>query len=684
MPPILGKSQAGEVLNALDEAAAYPELMENRWNDADADGCLGDVAQRVYTSRLIGGDPALVLHGGGNTSVKVRQPDIFGTEENLLYVKGSGFDLHSITADGFAPVRVSQLTKLARLDQLTDLEMARQLRLAMAEPQAPAPSVEAILHAVLPHRFVDHAHADAVISLTNTPSGDRHVRAAYGDQVLVIPYVMPGFELSRVAARIIEEGLRADTRGLILLGHGLFSFGDTARQSYDRLIDLVTVAEDYLKAHDAWDGTGIETEPGELAVIDLAAVRADACAVAGFPLILARQEDPLGLAFARDPEVASLSQRGPATPDHAIRTKRLPLLGRDVLAYAREYRGYFERSAARHPAGAGLQMLDPAPRVILDEQFGLCSLGRSAADATATAEIYHHTIEVIRRAQALEQWKALSPEEIFAVEYWDLEQAKIRRRGPVPEFAGEIALVTGAASGIGRACAQALARDGAAVCGVDINPAVDAILPGPAYVGVAGDLGAEEVVAGAVDTAVRRFGGLDILILCAGIFPSSARIESLSGAEWSRTFQVNADANLALLRTAYPYLRLAPRGGRVVIIASKNVPAPGPGAAAYSASKAALTQLARVAALEWGQHNIRVNVLHPNAVFDTGIWTEEVIAQRAAEYGISAADYRKRNVLGTEVHSTDVAALAAAMCGKLFATVTGAQLPVDGGNERVI
>lgn len=668
--------------------------MRNRWDDKDAADFDSDLARRVYTSHLIGQDPALVLHGGGNTSVKISQPDIFGEAEHLLFVKGSGFDLHSITAAGFSPVRVTHLARLAGLGQLSDLEMARQLRLATVEPAAPAPSVEAILHAVLPHRFVDHAHADSVIALTNTPSGERHVRAAYGDRILVIPYVMPGFELSRVAARIIEAELRPSTEGLILLGHGLFSFGDTARQSYDRLIELVTLAEDYLMAQGAWDlgaeGLGAGRKPrGQSAAIEpavsrLAAVRSEASAVAGFPLVLARHDDGLCQGFARDPEVARLSQQGPATPDHAIRTKRLPLLGTGIEAYAQQYRGYFERCAAAHPAGAQLRMLDPAPRVILDEQLGLCTLGRSAADAVATAEIYHQTVEVIRRADALERWQALSEQEIFAVEYWDLEQAKLRARGEPPEFAGEVALVTGAASGIGRACAAALAAAGSAVCGVDINPAVEDVLTGPGYVGVTEDLAAADGVRAAVETAVARFGGIDILVLCAGVFPASTRIESLSGADWSRTFAVNLDANLALMREAFPYLRLAPRGGRVVVIASKNVPAPGPGAAAYSASKAALTQLARVAALEWGSEHIRVNVLHPNAVFDTGIWSDEILAQRAGQYGISVEEYRKRNVLGTEVRSTDVAALAAAMCGPLFAAVTGAQVPIDGGNERVI
>ncbi len=658
--------------------------MDSRWDAARASELAGDLAQRVYSSRLIGQDRSLVLYGGGNTSVKIRVANLLGQEEDLLYVKGTGFNLDTITEDGFAPVRLEHLNALAALADLPDVEMARQLRLATVEPSAPAPSVEAILHAILPFKFVDHAHADAVIALTNTPSGAAHVQAAYGSKVLVIPYVMPGFELSRAAAAIVAGGLRPETTGLILLGHGLFSFGDSARESYERLIGLVTIAEDYLKRHDAWDipaPSGPLPPPAGTAVAEL---RAHMSALAGHPLLLSQRRDGLAAEFACRDDVTRLSQQGPATPDHVIRTKRVPLLGRDVDAYAADYRDYFARHAAEHPDGPRLRMLDPVPRLLLDPELGLCAAGRSARAVAAAAEIYHHTIEVILRADALEGWQALTPAQIFEVEYWDLEQAKLRQEGPAAEFAGEVALVTGAASGIGRACAQALAAAGAAVCGIDLNPTVDCVQPGPGYLGITCDVTSPDQVRAAAERAACEFGGIDMLVLSAGVFPPSNPISTLSLADWSATFAVNADAALTTMRAAYPYLRLAPRGGRVVVIASKNVPAPGPGAAAYSASKAALTQLARVAALEWGADNIRVNMLHPNAVFDTGLWTEEIIAQRAAAYGISPADYRTRSVLRTEVTSADVAALAAGMCGTLFAKVTGAQVPVDGGNERVI
>jgi NAD(P)-dependent dehydrogenase (short-subunit alcohol dehydrogenase family) len=377
-----------------------------------------------------------------------------------------------------------------------------------------------------------------------------------------------------------------------------------------------------------------------------------------------------------------LSQQGPATPDHVIRTKRIPLLGRDVQAYAADYANYFAAHAAR--AREPKTMLDPAPRVVLDAEFGLCTVGRNAREAAIVADIYQHTMDIMLRAAALGGYQALPPCDIFDVEYWDLEQAKLRAAGKTPLFGGEIALVTGAASGIGRACVEALLARGAAVLGLDINAAVTAVTKSPAYLGQVCDITDARQLESALEAGVRCFGGLDMLILNAGVFPSGCRIESLEETEWRRVMAVNLDANLMLLRQAHPVLALSPKAARVVVIGSKNVPAPGIGAAAYSASKAALTQLARIAALEWGGEGIRVNTLHPDAVFDTGVWTEEVLAARASHYGLSVKQYKTRNVLKTEVTSRDVAELAAELCGPLFAKVTGAQLPIDGGNERVI
>jgi NAD(P)-dependent dehydrogenase (short-subunit alcohol dehydrogenase family) len=293
-------------------------------------------------------------------------------------------------------------------------------------------------------------------------------------------------------------------------------------------------------------------------------------------------------------------------------------------------------------------------------------------------------MEIIQRATALGGYKALAAKDIFDVEYWDLEQAKLKGGGKPPVFAGEIALVTGAASGIGKACVDSLLARGAAVVGLDINPAITSLYSRPDYLGLVCDVTDETRLAEALEKTARSFGGLDMLILNAGMFPPGRRIDALSTMEWDKVMRLNLDSNLMLMREAHPLLKLAPGGGRVVVIGSKNVPAPGPGAAAYSASKAALNQLARVAALEWGADNIRINSLHPNAVFDTGIWTEEVLAARAKHYGLTVEQYKKNNVLKTEVTSRDVAELAAEMCGPLFARTTAAQVPVDGGNERVI
>jgi rhamnose utilization protein RhaD (predicted bifunctional aldolase and dehydrogenase)/NAD(P)-dependent dehydrogenase (short-subunit alcohol dehydrogenase family) len=657
--------------------------MKNLWDPAEAAKCKSELELRVYTSRLLGRDDTLVLHGGGNTSVKVRERSVVGEEEEILYVKGSGWDLETIEVNGFAPVRMAHLLKLARLDTLSDPQMVNELAAQVTRVGAPAPSVETILHAVIPHKFVDHTHADAVLAITNTDDGEAQVRELYGDDVIIVPYVMPGFELARVCAQRIQAELKPSTIGMVLLRHGIFSFGATAEESYAGMISLVERAENYLKQRGAW---GIPISPiglmGPMRV-PLAALREEIAKVAAFPVIVSTDSNPKSLAFARANNVREVSQRGPATPDHILRTKRLPMLGRAVAEYAAAYREYFARNAPQTKEPK--TMLDPAPRVVLDPDFGLTTVGRSAKEAAIARDLYSHTIDVIGRAEALGGYRALSEEQLFEFEYWDLEQAKLRRAGAPPMFAGEIACVTGAASGIGKACVEALLKRGAAVIGLDIDPQLATSgKPRPDYLGLQCDVTSDDAISAALEKAVRAFGGLDMLILNAGIFPAGTPIESLDSAEWRRVFAVNLDANLTLLRESYPLLKLAPRGGRVVVIGSKNVAAPGPGAAAYSASKAALTQLARVAALEWGAAGIRVNTLHPNAVFDTGIWTDEVLKARAASYGMSVEEYKRNNVLKTEVRSSDVGELAAELCGPVFAKTTGAQVPIDGGNDRVI
>jgi rhamnose utilization protein RhaD (predicted bifunctional aldolase and dehydrogenase)/NAD(P)-dependent dehydrogenase (short-subunit alcohol dehydrogenase family) len=597
-------------------------------------------------------------------------------------VKGSGWDLETIETQGFSPVRLSHVLKLAELPSLSDPEMVNQLVTHMLKASAPAPSIETILHGLMPQKFVDHTHADAVLAVTNTRDGEKRIRAIYGKRCVVIPYLMPGFDLARFCAREFKRQGGPDTIGMVLLNHGIFSFGETARESYERMIGLVTLAEDYLKSNRAWSLVlpGAQTTTPDAAA--QAGLRRKLSDAAGAPMIVRTVTSAHTSGFAQHPHLTRISQQGPATPDHVIRTKRMPMLGTDVARYGEDYRKYFEVHAreAREPK----TILDPAPRVVLDASFGLAAAGRTAKDAAIVAEIYEHTIEVILRAEALGGFQALPPKDIFDVEYWDLEQAKLKKGGKPAVFAGEVALITGAASGIGKAAVAAFLARGAAVVALDLNPEVESLHHRPDFVGLCGDISREDDVRSALERAVLEFGGIDMLMLNAGIFTASRKIADLGSEEWRMVMSVNLDANLVLLRACHPYLRLAPRGGRVVVVGSKNVPAPGPGASAYSASKAALNQLARVAALEWGADGIRVNTVHPNAVFDTGIWTQEVLSQRAAHYGMSVADYKKNNVLKTEVTSRDVAELVAEMCGPLFAKTTGAQVPVDGGNERVI
>lgn len=655
--------------------------MKSLWSASEAAQFTTDLELRVYTSRLLGRDPSLVLHGGGNTSVKIREPSMLGREEDILYVKGSGWDLATIEAPGFAPVRMQHLIELATLPSLPDPQMVNELKTHMTNASAPTPSVEAILHAVLPFKFVDHTHADAIVTVTNNPNGRQYIEEIYGNSVVVIDYIMPGFDLARQCAKQFAEQAHTGTQGMVLMNHGVFSFGETARESYERMIALVDKAEDFIKEKGAWN-VSFSARKTNAAPQAIARLRKDIADSAGFPMIVARDDHEKATAFSQRDDVDTISQQGPATPDHVIRTKPLPMLGTDVNRFVAGYKNYFDTNEPH--ARDRKTMLDVAPRLVIDKQLGLLAAGKNAKDAAIIRDIYDHTIDIILRAEQLGGYRALPARDIFDMEYWDLEQAKLKRGGKSPMFTGEVALVTGAASGIGKACVDSLLARGAAVVGLDNNTAVSDMHERVDYLGLVCDVGEEQQIAHALERTVMRFGGIDMLVLNAGVFPGGKQIAELPLAEFQRVMRINLDANISFMRQCHPYLKLAPKGGRVVLMGSKNVPAPGPGAAAYSASKAALVQVGRIAALEWGGDNIRVNILHPDAVFDTGIWTKEVLAARAEYYGLTVDQYKRKNILKTEVTSHDVAELATELCGPLFAKTTAAQLPIDGGNDRVI
>ena len=659
--------------------------MESLWNDAEARQFEGDpLAMRVYTSRLLGGDPYLVLHGGGNTSVKARQKNFFGEEEDILLVKGSGWDLGTIEGPGFAPVRMDVLKKLAEMDNLSDSIIVREQRAALTDPYAPNPSVEAILHAIIPFTYVDHSHSDAIVTLTNMPDGEARIREIFGDGVVIVPYVMPGFVLAKEVYETTRDADWSLIEGIVLMNHGLFTFGDDARSSYEDHIRLVSMAEEYLKTTGAWDAPKIGTS--EIDLRALSHLRRLASDRAGKAMITLLNASPEAAGFAARSDVDEIATRGPLTPDHIIRTKRIPVVlnadtfDEDMSAYGDAYQAYFERNAARFE---DLTMLDPAPRWAVWPGSGIVALGETLKAANIVANISEHTIRTIQWAEHIGSWQALSEDHLFEVEYWELEQAKLKGGGSPPPLQGKVALVTGAATGIGRATAEELNRQGAVVVGLDIKPEIVEQFNGPEMMGIQADMTQPEQIENAIEETVRQFGGLDIIVSNAGFFPKSTRLEEMSDELWQRSLDLNVTSHRRLLTLALPYLKngIDPA---VIVVGSKNVPAPGPAQSAYSAAKAGLTQLARVAALEFGEHGIRVNVIHPNAVFDTGVWTEEVIAARAKSYDMTPEEYRTNNILQAEVSSREVAQLIVAMAGPLFAKTTGAQIPIDGGNTRVI
>jgi len=659
--------------------------VQNRWNDNDAAAAAGDLELRAYSSRLIGADSALVLHGGGNTSVKSLHTDRFGDEQDIIWVKASGFDLAAMGPEGFTALDLPKLLRLATLDALSDPDMVNEVLRARLDATAAAASIEAIVHALIPFKFVDHSHADAILTISNAPGGRARFADIFGARVLVVPYVKPGFDLALQFQAVIAETDLSQYDAVISENHGIFTYADDARASYDMMIKVVAEAEAYLR--DAY-GDAEFSAVDAADPVAIAKARKGASDLAGAAVI---SRPAKAIPADKVARFGTLLRGGTLTPEHVIHNKPYPaMLDADAAggleadaaggleAFRAEYTAYFARAN-----DAALTMLAPFPHWAIFADGQSRSFGPNLKRAMISADVAETTLKAMFYADKMDGWQGLDEQDLRDLEYWELEQAKLKRQAPAAELTGKIAVVSGAAAGIGQACAQALFDKGAVVVGLDIDPSIAETMNKPGFEGVILDLTDEAAVSEALAGVVEAYGGLDILVSNAGIFRAGAPIETLADEDWDAVLAVNLTSHRKLLKQAVPYLRHGVRPG-VVFIGSRNVTAPGAGAAAYSVSKAGLTQLMRVAALELAPEGITVNAVHPDAVFDTNLWTPQALATSAARYGLTVNEYKARNLLKAEIKSRDVAAAVAAFVDGTLACTTGAQLPVDGGNDRVI
>ena len=676
--------------------------MKSRWSDAELKSVLQDaerngqnldLATRVYTTRLLGSDPELVLHGGGNTSVKTTMQTMDGTQVNAICVKGSGWDMGTIEAPGLPALEMAPLRALADLDAMTDIEMVREQRRLLLDPSSPNPSVEAILHALIPAKHVDHTHANAIVSITNQPSGAALTSELFPDSIIV-PYVMPGFILAKECKRYLEENPHATS--MILLKHGIFTWSDDAREAYEEMIALVDRAEARIaKGND----TPFEPSalPANLAAPDqIAPLLRGSLAQRGEPegmskrLVLVHRSNDKILRFCQAGNLPSLVSRGNATPEHVIHIKRtgvaLPAPKAEDLAefalavkdavtkYTTDYEAYFERNNTR--AGGGLTMLDPAPRVFYVPGLGVFAAGKNLKAANVAADVAEATIDVITNAEGIDAFEPLSEEDLFDLEYWSLEQIKLAKVAEQP-LSRRVAVVTGAAGGLGFGIAKALKAEGAEVAMIDIS--AENLAESASQLGglaVPCDVTNEAAVQDAVAKVVQAFGGIDILISNAGAAFQGAMLD-VKTADFRKAFDLNFWSHHYMASAVVKVMETQGTGGSLVFNISKQSVNPGPDFGPYGTSKAALMALMKQYAVEHGASGITSNGVNADRI-RSGLLTDDFVEERSKARDVTPSDYMRGNLLKREVLAQDVA--EAFLHLAKARTTTGAVVTVDGGN----
>ena len=675
--------------------------MKSKWLDNEAEamiirysqqGIEKDIALRVYTSQLLGKDPLLVLHGGGNTSVKTTAIDLGGDAVEVLCVKGSGWDMGDIEPAGLPAVRLKPLQNLRHREVLTDEDMVRHQRVNLLDPNAPNPSVETLLHAFLPHKFVDHTHSTAVLSIANQPNAALLCKEIYGDEMGIVPYIMPGFSLAKKAAEVFEAD--SGVKGLVLLKHGIFTFGETALEAYGRMIEMVTRAEDRIARAGKKIFTGINL-PSQISMItDFVPFLRGACSAQDVRasgtwrrFILDFRSNPEILNYVNGAEIHRYGREGVITPDHIIRTKNIPLIvpspdaadlegfrnqtQKIVGSFVEDYHNYFKRNTDNSK-----YELDPLPRVILVPGVGLFGLGRNKKDACIAADIAENTIISITNAEAIGSFEALPEKDLFDMEYWSLEQAKLSKVSDKP-LAGQIVAITGGVGAIGAATAEIFKNHGAEVAVLDLDRFV--VKECAKKIGASGfvcDVTNSDSVRCAFNSIVSEFGGLDILVSNAGA-AWQGRIGEVDESILRKSFELNFFSHQRVAQAAVKIMLAQGTGGCLLFNASKQAVNPGADFGPYGLPKAATLFLSRQYALDYGKDGIRSNAVNADRI-RSGLLDETMIALRSRARGISEKDYMAGNLLCREVTAQDVA--QAFLHQALSINTTANVTTVDGGN----